>query len=153
MAEGNGIKGLVRMLELILKNDSVDGLCKRRACGVLHRLLKNEAIENISLTVIPEIFHVYEMAQPQRMDSQAEKDYKYAGIRIFDAIPLNEDTITEIKSLNMEAQRKESYKQLYLDAENPQDRANAFEAAVFCKCWNQEDIRKLLSDDKVFRSK
>lgn len=153
MAEGNGIKELVRMLELILKNDSVDGLCKRRACGVLHRLLKNEAIENISLTVIPEIFHVYEMAQPQGMDSPAEKDYKYAGIRIFDAIPLNDDTISEIKSLNMEAQRKECYKQLYLDAENPQDRANAFEAAVFCKCWNQEDIRKLLSDDKVFQSK
>lgn len=149
----NEIKELVRMLEFVLENDSVDALCKRRACGVIHRLLKQEVIESISLSTIQYIFDVYETMPTSGMDSLIKKDYIYAGIRIFDAIPLNKDTISGIKSLNMTEQRKECYRQLYLKAENPQDRVNAFEAAVFCQCWNQEDIKDILAGDKSFQSK
>lgn len=147
------IDELVGLLESILKCDTADALCKRRACGVLQRLLENAAIDSIHTDLISIIFCVFETDPEVEYRKKFWQDDKYAGIRIFHAIPLNEDSILFMKSLKSDDARKEHYRQLYESAQNPQDKLSAFEATVFCGCWDLDQIEQIKKEQDFFKSK
>ena len=55
--------------------------------------------------------------------------------------------------LHMHYPIKLIYIQLYKNAENAQDKLSAFEAAIFCKCWNYEKIQQMQNEEMFFKSK
>ena len=135
------------MLKGKIANENVDGLCRRRACGVFQRLLAVDEIENLELYVIGELFDVFESEVHVKYNHKAEEDDKYAGIRIFHTIPLTEENLQYLRSLSQPAERKAYYLDLYRNAKNTLDRIGAFQAALLCKSLTQEDADRLLQDD------
>lgn len=149
----SSIEDLVHLLENILKSSSVDMLCKRRACGVLQRLLDNDVIVFFSRELVNIIFHIFETDPRVEYREPPLQDDRYAGIRIFHAFPLDNENILIIKSLTPGPVRQEHYLQLYEDACNPQDKLSAFEASIFCQCWSLEQIENMKREKELFKNK
>lgn len=145
--EDGQIDEIIALLKRIIANENVDGLCRRRACGVFQRLLAVDEIENLELYVIGELFDVFESEVHVKYNHKAEEDDKYAGIRIFHTIPLTEENLQYLRSLSQPAERKAYYLDLYRNAKNTLDRIGAFQAALLCKSLTQEDADRLLQDD------
>ena len=141
------INSLVMMLKQILQDESIDALCKRRACGVLHRLITIGGLDQIDEQILQLIFDVYE-----NTPSEMEEKSIYAGIRIFNAIPLNAKSIAYIKNMNVTDKRKAKYQQLYSRTKNHQDKLSAFEATILCRCWDYETIQAVMKRDDLFKS-
>lgn len=146
--ETNSMDLLEQILEKVLYDPSVGGLCKRRVCGVLHRLLTIQAIDRLNMPMIQAIFDVY-----GDDSSDIENGNIYAGIRIFDAIPLNEASINYIRSMNMSLEHKKRYEHLFESAENQQDKLSSFEATILCQCWNYQEIQTKMGNDDLFKTK
>lgn len=149
----NDIDDLVNMLESIWDSDQIDALCKRRACGVLQRLVTIGSVKEIRSTWIAPIFSTY-LTVPRvayRCESDLSDD-QYAGIRIFRTIALDDSSISFIKKMKFSAETQKCYETLYSAANNVQDRLDAFQAAILCKCWHSSKIHDLIKRDEVFKT-
>ena len=146
------IGDIVELLEEILKSEEKDLLCKRRAFGVLHRLLEIKAINSLNAELVPTLFEVFEFVPDVPYRDSANGADKYAGIRIFHAIPLDKEIILTIKSIEITEHRKDNYRKLFEEAKNPQDRLNSFEAAIFCKIWTIDEINQKKLQEPLFKS-
>ena len=83
-----------------------------------------------------------------KYSKKVEEDDKYAGIRIFHAIPLTKENLQYLSSLSQSEERKFHYRNLYNKANNVLDRIGAFQAALLCKSFTQEEADRLLQDDE-----
>ena len=148
--ENGHINEIIALLKRIIANEEADGLCRRRACGVLQRLLAVDEIENLEPYIIGELFDVFESEVYVKYNHNAEEDDKYAGIRIFHTIPLTEENLKYLRSLLHSEKRKAYYLDLYKNANNALDRIGAFQAALLCKSLTQEKAEYFLQHDEHF---
>lgn len=139
---------IIALLERVIADEKADGLCRRRACGVFQRLLAADEIENLKPYVIGKLFDVFESKIYVKYSKKVEEDDKYAGIRIFHAIPLTKENLQYLSSLSQSEERKSHYRNLYNKANNVLDRIGAFQAALLCKSFTQEEADRLLQDDE-----
>lgn len=150
----NRIEELISIIESILHNDAIDALCKRRTCGVLQRLIEIGSIkdEDIKTSWIDSIFNIYAtMPNVLYRKKNDLDDDKYAGIRVFRALPLTRLNVQTIKKMKHSLEEKSFYITLFNEAGNVQDKLDAFAAAILCRNWEYNEIQDIIVKDEVFK--
>ncbi len=146
--ENGQLDEIIILLKKIILDGTADGLCRRRACGVLQRLLATDEIDDVEMRVIGALFDVFESEVHAKYSQKTMEDDKYAGIRIFHTLPLTKTNLQYLNTLSQSAERKSYYLGLYKDAQNTLDRIGAFQAALLCKSLTEEEVDRFLQDDE-----